>query len=78
MSQKTGLKRNTIDKYYTNPIIAKKYSTIFKDHIKINDNDLIIEPSAGNGVWTSQFQIPCNLIAFDLQPEAPNIIQQNF
>ena len=78
MSQKTGLKRNTIDKYYTNPIIAKKYSTIFKDHIKINDNDLIIEPSAGNGVWTYQFQIPCNLIAFDLQPEAPNSIPQNF
>jgi len=45
----TGLKRNTSDKYYTNINIAKKCTELFKKYIKINENDLIIEPSAGNG-----------------------------
>lgn len=73
--QTTGKKRNTIDKFYTNPNIVDVYINEFKKYI--GENDLIIEPSAGCGVWT----IPLsnyNLIAFDIQPEGKNIIQQNF
>jgi hypothetical protein len=49
--QKTGKKRNTIDKFYTNKTVVDKYIGKFKPYI--NEGDLIIEPSAGSGVWTS-------------------------
>ena len=47
--QEKGLKRNTIDKYYTKPEIASQCVELVKEHINILKDDLIIEPSAGNG-----------------------------
>ena len=73
--QGTGKNRNTIDKFYTNQTIVKKYIDKFKPYIA--KNDLIIEPSAGCGVWTTPLHM-YNLIAFDIQPEGPNIQQMNF
>ena len=73
--QKTGKKRDTIDKFYTNPIIVNKYVKIFKDYI--NHDDTIIEPSAGSGSWMLPLQ-EYNLIAFDIQPEGSNIQQKDF
>ena len=73
--QETGKKRNTIDKFYTNPSIVKKYIDKFKPYI--NKGDLIIEPSAGSGVWTTPLHM-FNLIAFDIQPEGEGIQQMNF
>ena len=70
--QTTGKNRNTIDKFYTNPDIVKKYIDKFTPHLK--PNDLIIEPSAGSGVWTIPLR-NYNLIAFDIQPEAEGIQQ---
>jgi hypothetical protein len=48
--QKKGLNRNTIDKYYTKDIVVDLCINHFKKYIEINSNDLIIEPSAGNGI----------------------------
>ena len=48
-SQNVGLKRNTIDKYYTNTKIAEECFNKFKKYVKPKKNDLCIEPSAGNG-----------------------------
>jgi hypothetical protein len=73
--QKTGKNRNTIDKFYTNPSIVKKYIDKFKPYI--GKNDLIIEPSAGCGVWTTPLHM-YNLIAFDIQPEGEGIQQMDF
>ena len=73
--QGTGKHRNTIDKFYTNPSIVKKYIDKFKPYIA--KNDLIIEPSAGCGVWTTLLHM-YNLIAFDIQPEGEGIQQMNF
>ena len=73
--QTTGKNRNTIDKFYTNPDIVKKYIDKFTPHLK--PNDLIIEPSAGSGVWTIPLR-NYNLIAFDIQPEAEGIQQADF
>lgn len=74
--QTTGMKRNTIDKFYTNQVVVNKYIDKFKQCIH-DDNDLIIEPSAGNGVWTAPLNM-FNLIAFDIQPEGDGIQQVNF
>ena len=73
--QGTGKNRNTIDKFYTNQNIVKKYIDKFKPYIA--KNDLIIEPSAGCGVWTTPLHM-FNLIAFDIQPEGKGIQQMNF
>lgn len=73
--QETGKKRNTIDKFYTNPKIVNKYIDKFKPYI-VKD-DLIIEPSAGCGTWTTPLHM-FNLIAFDIQPEGEGIQQMNF
>ena len=48
--QNKGLNRNTIDKYYTNKYVVDNCINNINNHIIINNNDLIIEPSAGNGV----------------------------
>ena len=47
--QTKGLRRNTIDKYYTKDVVVDVCLNLVKQHIRINANDLIIEPSAGNG-----------------------------
>jgi len=61
-----------LDKYYTKKSIAKKCIALIPD---FESYDTIIEPSAGNGVFSSQIQ---NSIAFDIEPEAKNIIKKDF
>tara|TARA_B110001450_G_scaffold25356_1_gene22360 strand:- start:10575 stop:11354 length:780 start_codon:yes stop_codon:yes gene_type:complete len=65
------------DKYYTNKKIINICCKIFKKYIKIHKNDLIIEPSAGNGAF-----IPCikkyNILLLDIHPENKKIIKKNF
>lgn len=73
--QTTGKNRNTIDKFYTKPNIVKKYIDKFKPYI--GKNDLVIEPSAGSGVWTIPLHM-YNLVAFDIHPEAEGIQKKNF
>lgn len=64
-----------LDKYYTSKELAKHliettYRIIGKDNISE-----IIEPSAGNGSFSSQIE---NCIAYDIEPENDGIIKQNF
>lgn len=59
------------DKFYTKPDIAKQLIEL----ININNYDIVLEPSAGNGSFSKQ--IP-NCLAFDLIPEDSSIKQQDF
>ena len=47
----TGLKRKTTDKYYTSESTVNKCIDLIKGNITIQENDLCIEPSAGNGAF---------------------------
>jgi hypothetical protein len=77
--QDTGLDRNTIDKYYTNSNTVIKCLSIFKEEIKINDNDIIIEPSAGNGSFINDINKLNGLHKFyDIEPENELITKQDF
>lgn len=77
--QTTGLKRATIDKYYTSPQAVNKCIKLIKQHIGINKQDTCIEPSAGNGAFIEGIQSLCNNHAFyDLQPEHPEIMEQDY
>jgi|TARA_Y100000389_G_scaffold185501_1_gene204960 hypothetical protein len=66
-----------LDKYYTNYNIIKICCKIFKKYIKIFKNDLIIEPSAGNGAFYNCIK-NYNNIMFDIKPENKLIIKKDF
>ena len=51
--QTKGLNRNTIDKYYTKDIVVELCLNLIKKYLNIGENDLCIEPSAGNGSFIS-------------------------
>jgi hypothetical protein len=76
----TGLKRNTIDKFYTKQSIVNLCNQYIKQYLKINKkDDLIIEPSAGNGAFISAIKSLCdNYKFYDIKPEHTEIIKQDF
>jgi predicted RNA methylase len=77
--QNTGLKRDTIDKYYTNPEIVEDCKVQIKKYINIEGNDLIIEPSAGNGSFIKIIkELSKNYKFYDLLPENKEIVKQDF
>jgi hypothetical protein len=77
--QRKGLARNTIDKFYTKPNIAKLCTNALKKHIKINSTDLIIEPSAGNGAFIGELKkLTCEHRFYDIEPDHEEIIKQDF
>ena len=79
IKQKKGLKRNTIDKYYTKQSVVNQCIDLVKKYNNISDNDLIIEPSAGNGAFIRSIKtLSKNYKFYDLEPENDEIIKQDF
>jgi hypothetical protein len=77
--QKKGLSRNTIDKYYTKSNVVNQCLDKIKEYINIHENDLIIEPSAGNGAFISGIkQLTSNYKFYDIIPENPEIETQDY
>lgn len=77
--QEKGLKRNTLDKYYTKEIVVEQCMNLIKKHINISYNDLIIEPSAGNGSFINHIKkLSKNYKFYDLEPENDEIYKQDF
>ena len=74
VKQSKGLKRNTIDKYYTKDTTVKLCIEFITQYISINPDDLIIEPSAGNGSFIESIKgITSNYLFYDLEPENEEI-----
>jgi hypothetical protein len=79
--QDTGKHRNIIDKFYTKPEVAKYCIQEFQKCVAIQEDDLIIEPSAGNGSFLENLyslHISKNICGFDIEPEHEKIIKQDF
>lgn len=77
--QTTGLIRNTIDKYYTKEIVVEQCLSLVKRHLQLNREDLIIEPSAGNGSFIEGIKLLTNNFKFyDLEPENDEIVEQDY
>ena len=77
--QKKGLQRNTIDKFYTKDIIVDLCLSYVKKFLEITTDDLIIEPSAGNGSFISGIKLLTNNYFFyDLYPNNNEIIKQDY
>ncbi len=79
MEQTTGLKRSTCDKYYTKDSIVNLCIELLKKNIKISNNDLVIEPSAGNGSFIKGIkEITKNFKFYDIEPEHLEIEKIDF
>jgi len=77
--QTKGLNRNTIDKYYTKDIVVELCLNLVKKHIQLNADDLILEPSAGNGSFITGIKSLTNNFKFyDLEPDNDEIIKQDY
>ena len=78
-NQTKGLKRNTLDKYYTKEIIANMCLILVKKYIQIKGDSLIIEPSAGNGSFIKGItQLTNHFRFYDLEPDKSEIIKQDY
>jgi hypothetical protein len=85
-----NLKKNSFDQFYTNPLAAKKLTSIFTKEIKKLGYQKIIflEPSAGTGNFLEAIReisknnslISKKILAFDIEPKSnkENITQTNF
>lgn len=62
-----------LDQFYTKPEIARKCL----QSLVLSQYDLIVEPSAGSGVFFDLAQHP-NKLAFDIDPKSQNIQQCDF
>ena len=79
IKQDVGLKRNTIDKYYTSEKAVQTCMGFIKQQIEITDSDLCIEPSAGNGSFIKSIQLLfSNYKFYDLEPENEEITKLNY
>jgi predicted RNA methylase len=77
--QRKGLNRNAIDKYYTKPSVVEWCLDYVKNNIQISKDDLIIEPSAGNGSFIEGIKsLTSNHIFYDIEPECDEIIKQDY
>lgn len=77
--QTKGLNRNVIDKYYTKDIVVDLCLNFVTTYIQINSDDLIIEPSAGNGSFIKGIKLlTSNFKFYDLKPENEEIVKQDY
>jgi len=77
--QRKGLKRNTIDKYYTKTEVVDNCIRDINKYLQVDKNDLVIEPSAGNGAFINGIKkLTNNFKFYDLEPEHEEIIQQDY
>jgi len=78
--QQKGLKRNTIDKFYTKSTVVSTCIQLIKSKLSIDPiNDLIIEPSAGNGSFIPFIKnLTNNYKFYDLLPEHKEIEKQDY
>lgn len=78
-TQQTGLVRGTTDKYYTSSNCANLCINTFKENIVITNNDILIEPSAGDGVFIELLKSLSSKCFFcDIEPNHNEIQKQDY
>jgi hypothetical protein len=75
--QQLGLSRTGYDKFYTKPEQAAQCCQLVK--ALISPEDLVIEPSAGNGSFIDPIKkLTKNFLFYDIEPDHPEIIEIDF
>ena len=79
ITQDVGLSRNTIDKYYTKPNISRLCLKHYIENVNISENDICIEPSAGNGSFIAPIKENFSKFKFyDISPHNDEIETLDF
>ena len=65
------LEKDKLDRFYTKPSVVDK---LLKEMV-IEDYDVVVEPSAGTGSWSSKIE---DCVAIDIAPEHPDILEGDF
>jgi len=79
MKKKTGKKRDSKDQFYTNPGVSSYCLDVFRDTIDIDHDDILLEPSAGDGSFSDILIEQCyNVDAYDIEPKKEYIKKQNY
>jgi len=78
--QTNGLNRHTIDKFYTRNTVVELCMGLVNANLQIHpQNDVIIEPSAGNGSFIAGIKSITNHFKFyDVEPENEEISKQDY
>ena len=78
--QTSGLKRDTVDKFYTKFDVVSECIHKISEFVSIDKaKDCIIEPSAGNGSFIDLIKtLSTNVKCYDIKPENSFIIQQDY
>lgn len=63
--------KDELDRFYTKPSVVDE----LLQHIDIKDYDVVVEPSAGSGSWSSKIE---DCLAIDIAPANEDIIQGDF
>ncbi len=75
----TGLKRNSIDQFYTHPEVAHSLIQTLNSIVPLSSFDTLIESSAGDGAFLIPLlQIHPSVLAYDIDPHHSQIIQADF
>ena len=78
-NQAKGLQRNILEKFYTKNSIVEMCIYLFKQYISIDNNSVIIEPSAGNGAFIPSIKsLTNNYLFYDIFPENSEIVTQDY
>lgn len=79
LGKQTGRKRKDFDKYYTKLDTARECLERFSSFISIQENDIVIEPSAGAGVFYFLLKEKYkNTLGYDILPDHEEIIRQDY
>jgi hypothetical protein len=71
--------KNSLDKFYTKSEIAEKCINILLQLDFIKKDEIVIEPSAGNGAFIPYIKtLKCKCSFYDILPENDEIILQDF
>ena len=65
------LEKDKLDRFYTKPSVVDK---LLKEMV-IEDYDVVVEPSAGTGSWSSKIE---DCVAIDISPEHSDILKGDF
>ena len=65
------LGKDDLDRFYTKPSVVDE----LLQHIDVKDYDVVVEPSAGSGAWSSKIE---DCLAIDISPANEDIIQGDF
>lgn len=66
-----------MDKFYTSDSVVDLVLKMFEKHVNVVDDDVIVEPSAGDGSFYKKLSHH-HVIALDIEPEHEDVIRQDF